>query len=79
MKIQIEPIGKQMKEDVMKKIGSFLKNFWKDESGQGTAEYVLLLVIVVALVIMFKDKIKGLISGKLNEVESGMGQIGTGN
>lgn len=61
----------------MTKVKTFLKNLWKDESGQGTAEYVLLLVIVVALVLMFRGKIMELIKGKLEEIGSGMGQITT--
>ena len=35
-----------------------LQSFWKDESGQGTAEYVMLIMIVVAIVVIFKQKIK---------------------
>ncbi|PIS11231.1 MAG: hypothetical protein COT73_05120 [Bdellovibrio sp. CG10_big_fil_rev_8_21_14_0_10_47_8] len=46
-----------------------------DESGQGTAEYVLLIAIVVGLVIMFKDKIMGALKGKIDETTSAMGQI----
>ncbi|MEZ0393089.1 MAG: Flp1 family type IVb pilin [Pseudobdellovibrionaceae bacterium] len=61
----------------MKKLKNFAKTLWQDESGQGTAEYVLLIAIVVGLVIMFKDKIKGLVSGKLGEIDSGFGQIST--
>ncbi|GIL18802.1 MAG: hypothetical protein BroJett040_25530 [Oligoflexia bacterium] len=61
----------------MTKVKTFFKNLWKDESGQGTAEYVLLLVIVVALVLMFRGKIMELIKGKLEEIGSGMGQITT--
>jgi len=54
----------------MSKFRNFLRKFRKSESGQGTAEYVLLLVIVVSLVVIFKDKIKSAISEKTDEVKS---------
>lgn len=57
----------------MKKL---LKALWADESGQGTAEYVLLIAIVVGLVIMFKDKIKSALSNKISEIEGGIEQVG---
>ncbi len=44
-----------------------LQSFWKDESGQGTAEYVMLIMIVVAIVFIFKDKIKGAIDKKMQD------------
>ena len=37
----------------MANVKSFFARLWKDESGQGTAEYVLLIAIVVGLVIMY--------------------------
>jgi Flp pilus assembly pilin Flp len=42
---------------------------WNDESGQGATEYILLLVVVVALVLLFKGKIRTAISNKLDELE----------
>jgi Flp pilus assembly pilin Flp len=33
-------------------------NLLKNNRGQGATEYILLLVVVVALVVMFKDAIK---------------------
>ena len=59
----------------MKKLKNFAKTLWKDESGQGMAEYVLLLVIVVGLVFMFKDKIASAVKDKMGEVTSEMGKI----
>jgi Flp pilus assembly pilin Flp len=45
----------------------------KDESAQGMTEYVLLVMVVVAIVILFKDSIKEAISGKMEQLK---GQIG---
>jgi hypothetical protein len=53
----------------MKKFAQRVKSAFLDESGQGATEYILLLVVVVALVIMFKGKIREAIQGKLDELE----------
>lgn len=58
----------------MRKTINTLKSLWKDESGQGATEYILLLVIVVAIAVLFKDKIKGALDGKLTELG---GQLGS--
>ncbi|MGE0529334.1 MAG: Flp1 family type IVb pilin [Bdellovibrionales bacterium] len=57
----------------MKKCAALMKNLWKDESGQGATEYILLLVVVVTLAIIFKDRIKGTLSGKLEELGNSIG------
>ena len=41
----------------MDKIKNTLKGLWRDESGQGATEYILILVVVVAIVFAFKDAI----------------------
>jgi Flp pilus assembly pilin Flp len=52
----------------MKKFAQRVKSAFLDESGQGATEYILLLVVVVALVILFKGKIYATISSKLDEL-----------
>ncbi len=37
--------------------------FWKDESAQGATEYILLLVVVVAIATMFRGHFEGSIQG----------------
>lgn len=46
----------------------FLHTLWKDESAQGATEYILMLVIVVGIAMMFKEKIMSVISGKVEAV-----------
>lgn len=46
----------------------FLKRLWKEESAQGATEYILLLVVVVALVLIFKDTITETIDSKVSEL-----------
>jgi len=52
----------------MKKVTAVMKNLWKDESGQGTAEYILLLVAVVAIAFLFKDKITDVVRDKMTAI-----------
>ena len=49
-----------------------LKKLWQDESAQGATEYILMLVVVVSIALIFKDKIKGIIDGKMSQLD---GQI----
>lgn len=58
----------------MKQIKNTLQRLIKDESGQGSAEYILLIALVVAIVFMFGPRIKTAIQGKTGEIESSMGR-----
>jgi Flp pilus assembly pilin Flp len=49
----------------MKKVTTFAKKLWNDESGQGATEYILLLVVVVGLAVLFKGKIMAIVTEKL--------------
>jgi Flp pilus assembly pilin Flp len=53
----------------MKNFKSMLKQLVKDESGQGAAEYILLIALVVAIIMMFGPKIKTMISNKTDSIE----------
>ena len=53
----------------MKKIRKTALKLWRDENGQGTAEYVLILVGVVALAFAFKGKIVPMIEGKMDSIK----------
>jgi Flp pilus assembly pilin Flp len=57
----------------MKNIIGVLKNLWKDESGQGATEYILLLVVVVALALLFRGKITDTLTAKLEELGGAIG------
>lgn len=52
-----------------------LVSLWKDESAQGITEYILLLVIVVAIVAIFKDRVKDIIGKKATELGSQIGNF----
>lgn len=52
-----------------------LKTLWKDESAQGATEYILLLVVVVAIVLVFKKPILDAVKGKMDDLKGGMDQV----
>lgn len=54
-----------------------LKKLWSDESAQGATEYILMLVVVVSIAVMFKDQIKGIISGKVTQLEGDISGFGS--
>jgi Flp pilus assembly pilin Flp len=54
------------------------KNIANNQNGQGATEYILLLTVVVALVVMFGPKIKKTFSDKLGEVTGAMESVNTG-
>lgn len=53
----------------MKSFKSFSKKLFKNQSGQGATEYILLLVVVVALVLMFKKEIQSTLEGKIGQLK----------
>ncbi|OGQ35528.1 MAG: hypothetical protein A3F16_02550 [Deltaproteobacteria bacterium RIFCSPHIGHO2_12_FULL_43_9] len=46
--------------------------FINDESGQGTAEYLLILAAAVAIVLIFKEKVVETIRGLAQKVGQGL-------
>lgn len=47
----------------------WLEEFWKDESGIGVVEMILILVVLIGLVIIFKDQLKSLVDGIFTEIQ----------
>ncbi|MCB0422134.1 MAG: hypothetical protein KDD61_14140 [Bdellovibrionales bacterium] len=59
----------------MNQLKELLKRLWKDESGQGATEYILLLVIVVGLAMVFKGKIMEIVNAKLGDLGGSIGSF----
>jgi Flp pilus assembly pilin Flp len=49
---------------------SSVKTFWADESAQGMTEYILLLVIILAIATLFRTEIEETVKGKIGDVKS---------
>ncbi len=48
-------------KNVGRKIAGGIKKFWNDESGMGTVEVILIIVVLIGLVIVFKEQISGIV------------------
>ncbi len=46
------------------------KEFWNDESGLGTIEIVLILVVLVGMVIIFKKQITTLLNNIFKQINN---------
>ena len=63
--------GIREKEIIMKNF----RNFMKEEEGMGTVEIVLIIVVLVALVAIFKNSIKSLVEKILKKVTDNANKI----
>ena len=60
----------------MRKIKGLVKSFIKDERGLGTVEIILILVVVlIALVIIFKDQLTSLVNSIFTKIKNQSGTI----
>ena len=57
------------------KILKKIKNFWDDESGMGVVEVVLIMIVLVGLVMLFKNQITSLVNMLLSKMSSQAKQI----
>ena len=58
----------------MKDLKSFI-HFLKEEDGMGTVEVILIIVVLVGLVIIFKDKITEIVEDLFKKITSQTGKI----
>lgn len=50
-------------------------NFWKDNRGIGVIEIVLILVILIGLVLVFKEQITGIVNDAFAAISGDAGKI----
>jgi len=60
----------------MKKLKNLLKNLWNDESAQGSTEYILLIVVVVAIVTVLREPIMSAVENKVGELSGSITTFG---
>lgn len=53
-----------------------VKEFWMDETGIGTVEMILILVVLIGLVLIFKKQITELVNDIFKTISDKAGQIG---
>lgn len=44
------------------------KDFWKEEDGMGTVEVILIIVVLVALVVIFKNRITKIVESLFDKI-----------
>lgn len=49
---------------------NIIKKFWKDESGIGVVEVVLILVVLIGLVVIFKNQLTSIMTKIFEKIES---------
>ena len=59
----------------LKRIGSGIMGFLRDESGMGTVEVILIIVVLIGLVIVFKQQIDGLVETIFESVKEQAGYV----
>ncbi len=52
-----------------------LRSFLKEEDGMGTVEVVLIIVVLIALVALFKDVIKSVVDTILKKIKTNANKI----
>ena len=50
-------------------MGEKMRNFWSDESGMGTIEVILIIVVLIGLVMVFKREIGGLVAEVVSHIK----------
>ena len=51
---------------------NLVKSFLKEEEGMGTVEIVLIIAVLVAIALVFKDKITQFVTSALNNIFGGL-------
>ena len=52
-----------------------IREFWKDESGMGTVEIILIIVVLIGLVIIFKKQLNDLVKKVFQKISSDSNSI----
>lgn len=52
-----------------------IKEFWNEEDGIGVVEIILILVILIALVLIFKGKITDIVDDALSNIDDNSEEI----
>ena len=52
-----------------------ISDFWKDESGMGTVEIILIIVVLIGLVIVFKKQINDLVTNIFKKITTDSNMI----
>lgn len=63
-----------MKHAAKKSVAQCLRSFWRDESGQTTTEYVLILAIVLVIISQVRKRLQTTLTTAIDSVDSKMNE-----
>ena len=52
-----------------------MRDFWRDETGMGTVEIILIMVVLIGLVIIFKKQLNDLVKKVFQKINSDSNSI----
>ena len=52
-----------------------LRAFWEDESGVGVVEIILIMVVLIALIVIFRDQLTEIVEKIFGGIQSGVDSI----
>ena len=52
-----------------------LRSFWQDESGMGTVEVILIIVVLIGLVLIFKTQLQKLVKSVFEKITSDSNKV----
>ncbi len=52
-----------------------LSNFWKEEDGMGVVEVILIIVVLISLVLIFKNQLTSIVKTIFSKISSNASQI----
>lgn len=58
-------------------LGTKFKNYLKKEDGMGVVEVILIVVVLVGLVLVFKDKMTTIVTGMFSSITDGINKVTT--
>lgn len=53
-----------------KQVVTAVRRFWQDEDGVGVVEIILILVVLISLVLLFKEQITSLVKSTLTKIKN---------
>lgn len=53
-----------------------VKEFWEEEDGVGVVELILILVVLIGLVLIFKDQLTTLVNNIFKTIKEQAGKVG---
>ena len=76
-KINVKEGGfmKDKKIKGLEKLKKGFKKFLSDESGQGMTEYVFILLIIIAVLVVFREQIKTAFTDKIGDLTRQIGRF----